>query len=84
MTIPSLNDFKQLARQGNLIPVSEEVHFDWETPLSAYCKIASGNFSFLLESVQGGEKWGRPAKGKRSRSPPGLAVFSRPFSAGHV
>lgn len=59
MAIPSLEDFKRLASQGNLIPVFEEVHFDWETPLSAFRKIDNGKFSFLLESVEGGEKWGR-------------------------
>ena len=32
---------------------------DTETPLSAYIKLADGPYSYLLESVQGGEKWGR-------------------------
>ncbi|MBM4330113.1 MAG: anthranilate synthase component I [Deltaproteobacteria bacterium] len=59
MANPSLNEFKRLARSGNLIPVHEEVHFDWETPISAFRKIDSKKFSFLLESVEGGEKWGR-------------------------
>ena len=59
MAIPSLEDFKRLAAQGNLIPVFEEVHFDWETPISAFRKIEEGRFSFLLESAEGGEKWGR-------------------------
>jgi anthranilate synthase component 1 len=59
MIVPSLSDFKSLADQGNLIPVVEEVHFDWETPISAFRKIDDGRFSFLLESVEGGEKWGR-------------------------
>ena len=59
MTTPSLEDFKRLAAQGNLIPLVEEIHFDWETPLSAFRKIDDGKFSFLLESVEGGEKWGR-------------------------
>jgi anthranilate synthase component 1 len=59
MAIPSLEDFKRLAVQGNLIPVFEEVHFDWETPISAFRKIDEGDFSFLLESAEGGEKWGR-------------------------
>jgi anthranilate synthase component 1 len=48
-----------MATQGNLIPIFEEVHFDWETPISAFRKIDDGMFSFLLESVEGGEKWGR-------------------------
>lgn len=59
MVIPTLEDFKRLADQGNLIPVVEEIHFDWETPISAFRKIDDGIFSFLLESVEGGEKWGR-------------------------
>ena len=59
MTIPSLEEFKNLAARGNLIPVYEEVHFDWETPISAFRKIDEGPFSFLLESAEGGEKWGR-------------------------
>jgi anthranilate synthase component 1 len=59
MVTPSLEGFKRLTHQGNLIPIVEEVHFDWETPLSAFRKIDSGKFSFLLESVEGGEKWGR-------------------------
>jgi anthranilate synthase component 1 len=59
MTVPSLSDFKQMAARGNFIPIVEEIHFDWETPLSAFRKIDDGTFSFLLESVEGGEKWGR-------------------------
>ena len=59
MAIPSFEEFKHLAGRGNLIPVYEEVHFDWETPISAFRKIDDGRFSFLLESVEGGEKWGR-------------------------
>jgi anthranilate synthase component 1 len=59
MAIPSFEEFKNLASQGNLIPVYKEIHFDWETPISAYRKIDDGKFSFLLESVEGGEKWGR-------------------------
>jgi len=59
MAIPSFEEFKKLAAQGNLIPVYGEVHFDWETPISAFRKIDEGHFSFLLESAEGGEKWGR-------------------------
>ena len=59
MVVPSFSDFKQMATQGNLIPLMEEIHFDWETPISAFQKIDDGMFSFLLESVEGGEKWGR-------------------------
>jgi anthranilate synthase component 1 len=59
MIAPSLSDFKRLASQGNLIPIFDEIHFDWETPISAFRKIDNGECSFLLESVEGGEKWGR-------------------------
>jgi anthranilate synthase component 1 len=52
--------FAELAKQDySRIPVSREVLADTETPLSAYLKLARGPWSFLLESVQGGEKWGR-------------------------
>lgn len=54
------NEFKELAKQGyNRIPVSREVMADLDTPLSTYLKLANGPNSYLLESVQGGEKWGR-------------------------
>ena len=53
-------EFAALAGQGcNRIPVVHEVLADLETPLSAYLKLADAPFSFLLESAQGGEKWGR-------------------------
>ncbi len=54
------DQFHELARQGyNRIPVIREVLADLDTPLSTYLKLADGPCSFLLESVQGGEKWGR-------------------------
>lgn len=52
--------FAALAAQDyNRIPISREVLADFDTPLSAYRKLASGPYTYLLESVQGGEKWGR-------------------------
>jgi anthranilate synthase component 1 len=52
--------FQSLAAQGyNRIPVMREVLADLDTPLSAYLKLADAPYSYLLESVQGGEKWGR-------------------------
>ncbi len=52
--------FAQLAAQGyNRIPVKKQVLADTETPLSTYLKLARGPYSYLFESVQGGEKWGR-------------------------
>ncbi|MGW8309856.1 MAG: anthranilate synthase component I [Thiogranum sp.] len=53
-------EFQQLVSQGyNRIPVTREVLADLDTPLSTYLKLGSGPFSYLFESVQGGEKWGR-------------------------
>ncbi|NCA70404.1 MAG: anthranilate synthase component I [Sphingobacteriia bacterium] len=52
--------FRALADQGhNRIPILREVLADLDTPLSVYLKLAEGPYSYLLESVQGGEKWGR-------------------------
>ena len=52
--------FNQFARQGyNRIPVSREILADLDTPLSAYLKLADGPYSYLFESVHGGEQWGR-------------------------
>ncbi|MEJ2478832.1 MAG: anthranilate synthase component I [Acidihalobacter sp.] len=57
----SPDQFAQLASRGfNRIPVIREVLADLDTPLSAYIKLAdNAPYSYLLESVQGGEKWGR-------------------------
>ncbi|HXW83200.1 MAG TPA: anthranilate synthase component I [Candidatus Binataceae bacterium] len=56
----SEREFDQLAARGyNLIPVSREIAADLETPVSAFLKTARGDYAFLLESVRGGEKWGR-------------------------
>jgi anthranilate synthase component 1 len=52
--------FRELAQAGyNRIPVTREVLADLDTPLSTYLKLANKPWTFLLESVQGGEKWGR-------------------------
>jgi anthranilate synthase component 1 len=53
-------NFAALVRQGhNRIPFVCEVLADLDTPLSCYLKLAAGPYSYLFESVQGGEKWGR-------------------------
>src|SRR5437899_3121411 len=60
MLSPSEREFEELANQGyGLIPVYREIAADLETPVSAFLKVANGDYGFLLESVQGGEKWGR-------------------------
>ncbi|OGC22461.1 anthranilate synthase component I [candidate division WOR-1 bacterium RIFOXYB2_FULL_42_35] len=58
MFYPDKKEFIKLAKQGNLIPVYKEIVADTETPVSAYKKI-EGEYSFLLESIEGGEKIAR-------------------------
>jgi anthranilate synthase component 1 len=54
------DELRQFAADGyNRVPVSRRVLADLDTPLSTYLKIAAGPYSYLLESVEGGEKWGR-------------------------
>lgn len=55
----SPEQFEKLARQGNHIPVVREILADLDTPLSLFRKIDDGRTAFLLESVEGGEKWAR-------------------------
>ncbi|MCG8312977.1 MAG: anthranilate synthase component I [Pseudomonadales bacterium] len=56
----SPEQFQSLAADGyNRIPVMREVLADLDTPLSTYLKLADAPYSYLFESVQGGEKWGR-------------------------
>jgi len=59
MYYPTLDEVRQLKKYGNLVPVCYEMMADLETPVSAYLKIARGNYSFLLESVEGGERLAR-------------------------
>jgi len=59
MFSPPFETFCTLADSGNLIPVYREIMADMDTPVSAFKKIDDGQFSFLLESIEGGEKWGR-------------------------
>jgi anthranilate synthase component I len=59
VTVPSRGEFLAAAGNCNLIPVYREILADVETPVSAFLKIHRGNHAFLLESVEGGEKWGR-------------------------
>ena len=56
----SENDFNKLAKQGyNRIPLMCEILADLDTPLSTYTKICNLKYSYLFESVEGGDKWGR-------------------------
>ncbi|HYA12740.1 MAG TPA: anthranilate synthase component I [Syntrophales bacterium] len=59
MYYPDIDTFKKFTAQGNLIPVYKEILADIETPVSALMKLRSKSHIFLLESVEGGEKWGR-------------------------
>ena len=59
MFFPDRNQFVKLAKVGNLIPVYREILADMETPVSAFCKIDDNRSAFLLESIEGGEKWAR-------------------------
>jgi len=59
MYYPTLDEVRQLQKSGNLVPVYYEMMADLETPVSAYLKMARGNYSFLLESVEGGERLAR-------------------------
>src|SRR5207245_4392380 len=60
MIQPDFREFQRLAKQGNLIPVYDVFSADLLTPVSAYLRVAQGaRHSFLLESVEGGEKIAR-------------------------
>lgn len=56
---PPLREFRKFARRYNLIPVTREISADLETPVSCLLKVADSKYSFLLESVEGGEKMAR-------------------------
>jgi len=60
MIFPDFDRFRQLAGQGNFIPVYQEWVADLETPVSAWYKVCADQaYNFLLESVEGGETLGR-------------------------
>jgi anthranilate synthase component 1 len=56
---PSFEEFCRLAERGNLVPVYREIMADMDTPVTAFRKIDDGQHAFLLESIEGGEKWAR-------------------------
>lgn len=55
MYYPTLTEIRSLKEQGNLCPIYREIMADLETPVSVYLKVARGQYSFLLESVEGGQ-----------------------------
>ncbi len=59
MSLISFKEFQKFAEQGNLIPLSLKLNADTDTPVSAFLKMTEGPYRFLLESMDGGEKWGR-------------------------
>ncbi len=56
---PSFPDYQELSRHGNLIPVYGEILWDLESPVGAFLRLEPSDYAFLLESVEGGEKWAR-------------------------
>jgi anthranilate synthase component 1 len=56
---PKLEEFRGLAKEGNLVPVFRELSADLDTPVSVFLKLRQEAPTFLLESVEGGEKLGR-------------------------
>ena len=59
MYYPSLEQVASYEGDANLVPVYREINADLETPVSAYLKVANGPYSYLLESVEGGERLAR-------------------------
>ncbi|RJR47013.1 MAG: anthranilate synthase component I [Desulfobacteraceae bacterium] len=59
MYYPDFETFRRIAGKGNLIPVYREILADTITPVLALMKLRSRKGLFLLESMEGGEKWGR-------------------------
>ena len=59
MCYPNEKEFIRLAKKNDIVPVYKEVFADTETPVSAYLKLDMGNYSYLLESVEGEEKIAR-------------------------
>ena len=56
---PTFDEFAALARDHTVVPVYRQLIGDTLTPVSAFCKIQEGDWSFLFESVVGGERIGR-------------------------
>ncbi|NJM40586.1 MAG: hypothetical protein HC853_07365 [Anaerolineae bacterium] len=59
MIKPSLDEVRELSKRGNLIPIYAELPTDLETPVSLFLKLSGTEPSFLLESVDGGERIAR-------------------------
>ncbi len=59
MYYPTLEEVRKHKKDGNLVPVYREIVADLETPVSAFLKVNHGGYSFLLESVEGGQRLAR-------------------------
>jgi len=59
MFYPTIDVVRNLAESHNIIPISMEVYADMETPISLFKRFETSSYCFLLESVEGGEKWAR-------------------------
>ncbi len=59
MYYPKIDQVQQLAKDYSIVPVSFEAYADTETPISIFKCLCRSDCCFLLESVEGGEKWGR-------------------------
>ena len=51
--------FARRARAGGIVPVTRQVVLDGDTPVTAFAKLHQGPYGFLLESLEGGERWAR-------------------------
>jgi len=59
MIYPNRQKFYKMAENANVIPTAKELYSDTQTPIGIFMRFADKPNSFLLESVEGGEKWGR-------------------------
>ena len=59
MPNPDQTGFEDLFAKYDIVPVVEEIPVDFDTPVSLFSKVAGGEYCFLLESLEGGERWGR-------------------------
>ena len=59
MNVMERATYDRLSAEFPVVPVARRVPADTETPVSTYLKVAGGPWSFLLESVEGGTRWGR-------------------------
>ena len=57
--VPDFEEYEKLSKEGNLIPVYAEILGDLDTPVSTFIRMFESDYAFLLESVEGGEKWAR-------------------------